>query len=221
MPIYLKCSNNNRASTVMEAFRNAVSEWGLPSRVRCDKDGENTEVAWFMLMHPRRGTGRGSVIAGKSVHDQRIERLWRDVVQGVLRMYSELFYYMEDNQLLDPANDIHLFSLHYVFIPRINEHLLEWKQAWMLHPLSSAHNQSPYQLWTSGMQHLSGSSGLIATEMFEQLREVHLYCNVLHHSPVGCRIGKANRRRGRQGDNAFHHVVLGSTVTNFNCCIVK
>ena len=61
-------------------------------------------------------------------------------------MYSELFYYVEDNQLLDPANDIHLFSHHYVVIPRINEHLLEWKQAWMLPPLSSAHNQSPYQL---------------------------------------------------------------------------
>ena len=59
-------SNNDRAETVLKLFQDAVSEWGLPSRVRCDKGGENYDVAWFMLTHPRRGTGRGSVIAGKS-----------------------------------------------------------------------------------------------------------------------------------------------------------
>lgn len=93
VPVYLYCSNNNRASTVLELFEMAITTWGLPSCVRCDKGGENTEVAWFLLSHPRRGTGRGSVIAGKSVHNQRVERLWRIVYQGVLKFYSDLFYH--------------------------------------------------------------------------------------------------------------------------------
>ena len=61
VPVY--CSNNNRANTVLELFQKSTIHWGLPSRVQCDKGGENTEVAWFMLSHPRRGAGRGSVIA--------------------------------------------------------------------------------------------------------------------------------------------------------------
>ena len=78
--LFLHCSNNNRAETVLQLFMKAVTEFGLPSRLRTDKGGENTSAALYMLQHPLRGTGRGSVIAGSSTHNQRIERLWRDVL---------------------------------------------------------------------------------------------------------------------------------------------
>ena len=67
IPVFLKASNNNRASTVLQLFMEAVSEYGLPSRVRSDKGGENVDVAAYMLTHARRGPGRGSMITGNLI----------------------------------------------------------------------------------------------------------------------------------------------------------
>ena len=39
LPVYLKISSNNSSQTVLECFLEAVSAYGLPSRVRCDKGG--------------------------------------------------------------------------------------------------------------------------------------------------------------------------------------
>ncbi|KAK1161002.1 hypothetical protein AOXY_G19870 [Acipenser oxyrinchus oxyrinchus] len=67
--VYLSAATNNRATTVLDCFLSAVEQFGLPSRVRSDKGGENIEVAHYMVS--RQGENRNSHITGRSVHNQR------------------------------------------------------------------------------------------------------------------------------------------------------
>ena len=147
--IYCICANNNKAETVLSYFEDGVQRWGLPSRVRSDYGMENYGVAAYMIEN--RGTGRGSIITGSSVHNCRVERSHRDVYSGVLVFYVRLFEYMEAQEILDPLDDINMFCLHHVFLPRINRSLQEFVTQMNNHPVSTERNLSPLQLWEQGM----------------------------------------------------------------------
>lgn len=133
---------------MLELFTESVEHLGLPCRVRGDRGGENIGVANYMLRESRSHTG---FIAGRSVHNQRIERLWRDLFSSCTCLFYQLFYYMEANAILDIDNEIHIFCLHYVFIARVNASLRHFIEAWNNHPLSSEHYLTPIQLWISGL----------------------------------------------------------------------
>lgn len=147
LPVMLSCSDNNKAETILNCFLSTVDEFGLPSRIRTDKGMENVDIADYMISKCR--VNRGSAIVGKSTHNQRIERLWQDVFEGVLGLYYKLFYFMEDEGFLNPLNEIHLAALHYVYLPVINEKLEVWSCAWSHHRMRTT-KSSPIRMWVSG-----------------------------------------------------------------------
>lgn len=162
-------------------FWKATREYGLPSRVRSDKGGENAAVSLYMLQHPQRGPGRGSMITCPSVHNQRIERLWRDLFDGVSYIYYHLFYHLENNGVLEPSNPQHLFSLHYVHVPRISRHIEKWKQGFVRHRIRTAGNRSPMQLYILGLLNLRSSQHVAVRNVYEptsQVNRVKVWLNV-------------------------------------------
>ena len=145
---YLKASDNNKAETVLCSFLEAVGMFGVPSRVRSDHGRENYFVAQFMLAYRR--IGRGSIVTGRSVHNQRIERLWRDVYRTCLHNYYQLFHFLEDEGVLDITNECHMFCLSYIFIPRINKDLQTFQSSFNNHSLRTERGFTPLQLYIQG-----------------------------------------------------------------------
>jgi hypothetical protein len=146
----LQCNTNNKPETVLQLFHKARCDWGTPHRCRGDRGGENILVAEWMVTH--RGMNRGSYIFGRSVHNQRIERLWIDVYAKILKIYYQVFIHLENEYGLDTNNEVHLWCLHYVYLPIINRSLNIFRNQWNYHPISrNGHNQSPKQLFMSGM----------------------------------------------------------------------
>ncbi|XP_070211595.1 uncharacterized protein [Littorina saxatilis] len=120
-----------------------------------DHGGENLDVV--ALMNEHRGEGRGSAMQGRSDHNQRIECLWLDVWKDVVNPYHDLFTAMGTPQaegglgILNMDNPIHLWALHYVFLPRLNRSL-QWIVEQKNHqPLRTERNRTPLQLFFRGM----------------------------------------------------------------------
>ncbi len=90
------------------------------------------------------------MLTGSSTHNQRIERLWRDVYRCVVSVYYQLFYYLEECGKLDPLSDKDLYCLHLVYQPKINETLATFMEGWNCHSLSTEHNLTPVQVFSAG-----------------------------------------------------------------------
>ena len=112
--------------------------YGVPKRLRTDMVGENIDAWEYMIGH--HGGNDNYVILGSSVHNVRIERMWRDVSRSVITPFKERFTSLKDQEILDVDNEIDLFCLHEVFAHRINASLNDFVSSWNSHPLTSENN---------------------------------------------------------------------------------
>eukprot|EP00112_Aurelia_sp_Birch-Aquarium-sp1_P020020 Seg5064.2 transcript_id=Seg5064.2/GoldUCD/mRNA.D3Y31 product="hypothetical protein" protein_id=Seg5064.2/GoldUCD/D3Y31 len=110
---------------------------------------ENIEVARMMLN--KHGPQSSPHLTGLSVQNERIERLWRDVVTYVVSHFRELLYSMESSNILDPLKEVHLLAVQKVFVPRIDKALNDFILQWNFHSLRTEQSRTPMQLWMGGI----------------------------------------------------------------------
>jgi hypothetical protein len=130
---------------VLRLFQEAAQKFGLPSRIRTDHGGENILIRDFM--EEERGQGRGSCIQGRSVHNQRIERLWRDVWTGAVAPYHALLHSLEQEAVLQMDNPDHLWAVHFVFLPKVCRALQQFALQWNHHGLRTMLHMPPMQIF--------------------------------------------------------------------------
>ncbi|KAJ7261036.1 hypothetical protein C8J57DRAFT_1072144, partial [Mycena rebaudengoi] len=80
-----------------------------------------------------------------STRNTRIERLWVEVGTQFARRWRGFFTRLGRSHRLDRKNPGHLWLLHRLFLPSINEDCAEFQDEWNLHPISGRmpSDQSP------------------------------------------------------------------------------
>ena len=96
----------------------ASERFRVATRIHTHHGTENVAVARAML--EIKGAETNPVLTERSVHNQRIERLWVDFGAQVIHYFRDIFHHLESCCNLDPLNELHLFALLFVFLPRIN-----------------------------------------------------------------------------------------------------
>ena len=104
-----------------------------------------------MLHYPQRGPDTQSVIVGCSVHNQRIERLWRDLYSSCISFFYNFFHFLEDLAIPNCSNPVDIYIIHLIFLAVIQKQLNLFKDGWANHPLRTECNKTPLQLWILGL----------------------------------------------------------------------
>lgn len=83
----------------------------------------------------------------RSLHNVRIERLWRDVRKDSLESFRQVFMRLEELELLDMDNAIHRICLFLVYHRCVQDSLDRTRDAWNHHKIRTEHSRTPVAIY--------------------------------------------------------------------------
>lgn len=95
------------------------------------------------VLHINRSLLRLAHLLIRSLHNIRIERLWREIRRMVIEGFRRTFQKLEEDGLLDIENPLHRTVLFLVYQPRIQSSLNRAQAAYNHHTLRTEHAQTP------------------------------------------------------------------------------
>jgi hypothetical protein len=159
-----------RAETVLAVFLHAVNEYGFPLHIRTDMGTENVLMADAQLI----ARGEQGMLVGRSVHNQRIERLWKDMKVDAVDEFIRVFEKFKSAGV-NFLDDIDCFCMHLLFVPLINHELARFAARWNRHKVSTMRYKSPLQVIMQADYEVSAAH--ITMEQVDQIAALH----VNHH----------------------------------------
>lgn len=145
---FIEVSNtNNNPAVIGSYYLKAIETYGfLPTLIRTDKGTEATLMEDMHMAlryaHEDNFSGTKSFLRGKSTRNQRIESYWRQFRQHMGDFYTDLFKKMEQDNLLDVYNVMHIECLRYCFEIVIKEDIMLTMREWNEHRVRSQNNRN-------------------------------------------------------------------------------
>lgn len=113
-----------------------------------------------------------SMFLYRSVHNIRIEHLWVDFTAGIGAKWKNSFEELEVQSDLHPNLPSHIWLLHYLFLDKLNQDIMDWANTWNNHKMHipGVGTRSPTDLrWFSMLQ--DGARGFVPSESAAQYFE--------------------------------------------------
>jgi hypothetical protein len=161
--MFLEVGNNYKAETVFESFIEACVKFNEPSKICIDKGTENFAM--------RRYLGEERAVVVKSVHNSRVERIWRELWTMVIVNYYNIFTELTGpmpSPLLDNAKFI--FLLHYFFMDSLKKDLHSFQRSFNFKKIRTAGERSPNQMYLDSTVNLENVHYILSEEV-AQLEE--------------------------------------------------
>ena len=146
--LWLEVANTNNSSTVIaKYYLDALRHLGIcPRLLRSDRGTENVKLSvlqpFFRVNDTDRMAGLRSFMYGKSVSNQRIESWWGILRRQGVQWWMCFFKDMQDLNVLDTTNALHVECLRYCFMHVLQAELDRIVEHWNLHEIRSQKNSN-------------------------------------------------------------------------------